>query len=51
MTVEEEERGDGLVLRRGADLLLGGKVRQERVDLGLGHLRRVLDLAKEDEAL
>ena len=47
--VQEEEGREGLVLRRGADLLFDGRVGEGGVDLRLGRLGWVADVVKEAE--
>ena len=49
-TVEEEERGERLGLRRGAHALVDRQMRDEGVDLGRGHVDRVTDAVEADEA-
>jgi hypothetical protein len=48
--VEKHESIQGLVLRRGADVLFHRKVAQERPDLFGAHLLRVADSVVEDES-
>jgi hypothetical protein len=50
VAVEEEERSQRLVLRRGADALAHGEVREEGVDLGLAHLGGMALVVEEDVA-
>lgn len=49
MTIQEQKRGERLVLRRGADFLFHGKMREESIDLRLGHFVRMPYFMKEDE--
>jgi len=51
LSVKEQQCAQGLVLRRGADLFLDPEMRQEGVDLRLGHLGGMPDMLEEDEAL
>ncbi|HEU4681738.1 MAG TPA: hypothetical protein VFS51_08335 [Gemmatimonadales bacterium] len=48
MAVKEEQGTERLRLRRGADPPCRRQVRQEAVDLRLGHLQRMAFLVKED---
>ena len=48
VAVEEEERAERLGLRRGADVLGDRQVRDEGVDLGLRHVRRVTEPVEAD---
>ena len=48
VAVEEEERAERLGLRRGADVLVDGQVRDEGVDLGLRHVGRVAEPVEAD---
>ena len=48
--VEKHEGIQGLVLRRGADVVLHRKVAQERPDLVGSHLFRVADSVVKDES-
>ena len=48
VAVEEEERAERLGLRRGADVLGDGQVRDEGVDLGLRHVGRVAEPVEAD---
>ena len=50
-SIEEEQRGKRLILRRGADVAVHGEIRQESVDLRLAHLLRMALAVEEDEAL
>ncbi len=51
ISVKKEQSGQCLVLRRGADLLLHGQMREERVDLRLAHLVGVANVVETDVAL
>ena len=51
VAVQEQHGGERLVLSRRAELLLDREVRQELVDLGLGHVLGVPHLVEPDEAL
>jgi hypothetical protein len=51
LEVEEEERAECLVLRRGGDGAVGGEVREELADLVRAHLCGVALAVVEDEAL
>ena len=48
--IEEQQRSQRLILRRGRDPPLGCEVRQERFDLGPAHLPRVAFAVEVDEA-
>jgi hypothetical protein len=48
VAVEKEDRAERLGLRRGADVLGDGQVRDEGVDLGLRHVCRVAEPVKAD---
>jgi hypothetical protein len=48
VTIEEEQRGEGLILRRGGDD--DGEMREELSDLICAHLARVAFTVEEDEA-
>ncbi len=48
--MQEDERVERLVLRRGRHVPLHGEVRQERGDLRRAHLVRVLDAVEADVA-
>ena len=48
VAVEEEQRAERLGLRRGADVLGDRQVRDEGVDLGLRHVRRVAEPVEAD---
>src|ERR1700690_3642218 len=50
MPIEEEQRSQGLVLRRRAHVLRHRKMREERVDLPFTHLSRVAYVVEVDEA-
>ena len=50
VTVEEQECGESLSLRRGAHLFIDGQVSEECVDLGLGHVGWMTDAVEADEA-
>ena len=51
VAVEEEERAERLVLRRGGDSLVGSEVREKLADLARAHLRGMALAMEEDEAL
>lgn len=51
MAIEKKECGKGLVLRGGAGLLLDSQMRQQGVDLRLGHLRWMANVVEVDESL
>lgn len=50
VAVEKQERGQRLVLGRGADAVLDGEAREEALDLGRSHLARVPLAVEQDEA-
>ena len=41
VAIQEQQGGEGLVLRRGADLVLDCQMREKGVDLAFRHLRRM----------
>jgi hypothetical protein len=49
VSIEEQQRRKRLGLGRGADRLPDGQLRQEGIDLRLGHLGGVADLVERDE--
>jgi hypothetical protein len=48
--VQEQQRGECLILGRRADLAGHGEVGQEGVDLGFGHVAGVAEIVEVDEA-
>jgi hypothetical protein len=50
LLIEEEQGGQGLVLRGGRDLALDGEVRQKRFDLGRAHRARMTPSMKQDKS-
>ncbi len=50
VAVQEQERRQRLVLRRGTDVVGDCKVSEKGVDLGLGHLGGVAQVVEVDEA-
>jgi hypothetical protein len=47
--VEEEQGGQGLILRRGCHVVLHGEAREEGLDVCLAHFARMPAAVKEDE--
>ena len=50
VAVEEEQGGEGLVLRGGRHVLVDGKWGEEGFDFGCGHVGRVALVVEEDVA-
>ncbi len=51
VAIEKEQSAESLILGGSADVLLDGQMREKRVDLRLGHLRRVTHVMEVDESL
>ncbi len=51
MTIEKKKPTESLVLRRSANAPFDRQMRQKRIDLGFGHVRRVPNIVKDNETL